>query len=75
MGNFIQSIQDNVEPLYVDEKRTARIVAMSVSKLQKLKAAGDGPIFSKIGRLGRYSRDDLHAFMRAKRAIRRDGDE
>ena len=74
MGNFMQSIQDNVEPLYVDEKRTARIVAMSVSKLQKLRAVGDGPIFSKIGRLVRYSREDLHAFMRAKRAIGRDGD-
>ena len=75
MGNFMQSIQDNTEPLYVDEKRAARIVAMSVSKLQKLRAVGDGPIFSKIGRLVRYSREDLHAFMRAKRAIGREGDE
>jgi len=39
--------------LYVDEKAAARIVAMSVSKLQKLRAVGDGPIFSKIGRLVR----------------------
>ena len=74
MGNFMQSIQDNTEPLYVDEKRAARIVTMSVNKLQKLRAVGDGPKFSKIGRLVRYSREDLHAFMRAKRAIRREGD-
>jgi len=52
MGNFMQSIQGNVEPLYVDEKAAARIVAMSVSKWQKLRTIGDGPIFSKIGRLG-----------------------
>ena len=74
MGNFMQSIQGNVEPLYVDEKAAARIVAMSVSKLQKLRAVGDGPVFSKIGRLVRYSCEDLHAFMRDKRANRRDGD-
>ena len=59
----MQSIQDNVEPLYVDEKMAARIVAMSVSKLQKLRVVGDGPVFSKIGRLVRYSREDLHAFI------------
>tara|TARA_A100001037_G_scaffold304121_1_gene339938 strand:+ start:2089 stop:2304 length:216 start_codon:yes stop_codon:yes gene_type:complete len=71
----MQSIQGNVEPSYVDEKVAAKIVAMSVSKLQKLRAAGDGPVFSKIGRLVRYRLDDLHAFMRAKRAIGRAGDE
>ena len=74
MRNSISSLPAEVEPAYVDEKVAARIVAMSVSKLQKLRAVGDGPIFSKIGRLVRYSREDLHAFMRAKRAIRREGD-
>lgn len=75
MGIFMQSIRDNIEPLHVDEKVAARIVAMSVSKLQKLRATEDGPIFSKIGRLVRYRLDDLHEFMRAKRAIGRAGDE
>ena len=66
---------DTYQAEYVDEKVAAKIIAMSVSKLQKLRAAGDGPVFSKIGRLVRYSLDDLHAFMRAKRATRRAGDE
>lgn len=42
MSESVSTFLAGVEPAYVDEKVAARIVAMSVSKLQKLRAAGDG---------------------------------
>ncbi len=75
MNQSVNSYPAGVEPAYVDEKAAARIVAMSVSKLQKLRAAGDGPPYSKVGRLVRYRAEDLHTFMRDKLATRRGDDE
>ena len=75
MNESVSTFSAEVEPAYVDEKKAARIIAMSVSKLQKLRAAGDGPPYSKVGRLVRYRAEDLHTFMRDKLATRRGDDE
>ena len=71
MRNVSNSSNLHEEALYVDERVAAKIVAISLSKLQKLRHAGDGPEYSRVGRLVRYSRAALVEFMESRR-VRRD---
>ena len=58
-----------IDRSYVDEHAASHILHVSVSKLQKLRAAGEGPYYSKVGRLVRYRTDDLVNFMEENKTI------
>ena len=48
---------------YVDEKEASRITAFSLSTLRNQRYLGKGIPYVKIGRLVRYSLEDVIAFM------------
>jgi hypothetical protein len=54
-------------PNLFDENRAAEILGCSVALVRKWRLFGEGPAYCKIGRLVRYSHEDLDAFLRAHR--------
>lgn len=53
-----------LEPRYLDTPAAARHLAISPSKMNKLRMTNDGPVFIKIGRRSvRYRREDLDSWM------------
>jgi predicted DNA-binding transcriptional regulator AlpA len=46
---------------------TADCIGTSVSYLNKLRCAGGGPVFVKMGRLVRYRPEDIDAYLDARR--------
>lgn len=69
LGSARVPIDDN-EWLLPDE--VARIVRTSERTLRRWRAEGTGPPFAKLGRVIRYRRVSLEAWLRAKE--RKDGD-
>lgn len=49
----------------LDEKGAAHYLGCSVGLLRKWRLFGNGPAFSKLGRLVRYREEDLVAFVAA----------
>jgi predicted DNA-binding transcriptional regulator AlpA len=54
-------------PLF-DERTAAEIIGCSAALLRKWRLNREGPSYCKIGRLVRYSRADIDAFLAAHRA-------
>jgi predicted DNA-binding transcriptional regulator AlpA len=54
-----------IEPL-LDEDETAVVCKCSVSTLQKQRLRGDGPPFVRLGRMIRYRRSSLLAYIAAR---------
>jgi hypothetical protein len=50
-------------PSYLTPKAAARHLAISASQLAKLRVYGGGPAYSKAGRLVRYTKLSLDAWM------------
>ena len=48
---------------WLTEREAARYLAVSVHAMRFWRKAGKGPNFAALGRLIRYRRDDLDAFM------------
>jgi predicted DNA-binding transcriptional regulator AlpA len=46
-----------------DERAAARMIACSVALLRKWRLFDEGPSYVKIGRLVRYTQEDLDAFL------------
>lgn len=51
----------------LNEKQAAQYLGCSVGMMRKWRLLGNGPAFSKLGRLVRYSEADLAAFVEANR--------
>lgn len=51
------------EAAYLDEHCASKLLSISSSTMSKMRARGDGPRFSKVGRSVRYFRKDLIDFM------------
>ena len=45
------------------EHQTAICIAVSVAALRKWRALGRGPVYIKVGRLVRYRREDIEAWL------------
>lgn len=60
-----------VDPAYLDsainEQEAANLLGVEVPTLRRWRQVGDGPTFMHIGRLVRYRRADLVAWMRSCR--------
>ncbi|CAN5198848.1 hypothetical protein BH10PSE12_BH10PSE12_36480 [soil metagenome] len=54
-----------MDDVYVNERTASAKLSIPVSTLQKYRASGSGPRFSKIGKSVRYRLQDLDAFMSA----------
>ena len=52
---------------YLTPKQAAVYLSVKPKQLERLRMTGDGPAFSKVGRLVRYSRADLDAYMATNR--------
>ena len=50
-----------------DERAAAKMIGCSVALMRKWRLFGEGPAFFKLGRLVRYSHEDLDAFLAAHR--------
>lgn len=59
----------SIGPIVVDEKRASEIIGVSVPSLQKMRVAGTGPAYAKLGNRVRYRVADLEAYV-AERVIR-----
>ena len=51
---------------YVNERGASARLCLAVSTLQKMRVAGTGPRFCKIGKAVRYRLSDLDAYMSSK---------
>jgi excisionase family DNA binding protein len=49
------------------EAQVARLLAVSLSTMKRLRASGDGPPFLRIGRAIRYRREDVDAWLRQQK--------
>lgn len=56
---------DNEPPEYLDEKRLCALLGISSVTATKWRAKAKGPPFIKVGRLVRYRRSDVEAWLRA----------
>jgi excisionase family DNA binding protein len=52
--------------MYMDDKQAAEFTNLSPSYLRKLRVNGGGPPFIKIGRMVRYNRDDIQAWLKSR---------
>jgi predicted DNA-binding transcriptional regulator AlpA len=48
---------------FMDEKRLAELVQMSLAAIRRWRYAGEGPKFSKFGSAVRYSLSDVEAWI------------
>ncbi len=55
------------EPQYFDTVSSAAYLGVTRRQLESWRGLGCGPAYSKLGRLVRYSRQDLDAWMAARR--------
>lgn len=55
------------DPKFLDEREVHREYNLSVPWLRKRRRTGDGPSYLKIGRMVRYCREDLEAYLAAHR--------
>ena len=53
---------------YLTEREVAALVAISRSWLQKMRMAGCGPAYYKLGRAVRYLEADVRAWLATQRA-------
>lgn len=53
------------QPEFLDEKRLCEVLGISAVTATKWRAKAKGPPFIKVGRLVRYRRGDLEAWLRA----------
>jgi hypothetical protein len=51
----------------LSETQAAAFVSKSVSSLRLWRRTGKGPVFYKLGRTPKYSRDNLNAWLHANR--------
>ena len=58
----------SAEPLYVDERRAAAIIGMSVSWMQRARYEKIGPRWYKVARRVRYAVTDLREWGESGRA-------
>jgi excisionase family DNA binding protein len=49
------------------EAQVARLLAVSLSTMKRLRASGDGPSFIRIGRAIRYRREDVDTWLRQQK--------
>ena len=54
-------------PVNLKTPQAAQYLGLAVSTLNKWRCHGGGPEFIKLGRAVRYRRDDLDAFVEARR--------
>ena len=54
-------------PEYLDTVGAAQYLSVTRKQLEHWRSGGCGPVYSKLGRLVRYSRRDLDAWMAEKR--------
>ncbi len=57
----------NTEPRWLTPKQAEGFTSIPFRSLERLRLTGGGPIYSKVGRLIRYSTEDLEAWMRRDR--------
>jgi hypothetical protein len=75
--NFIKEgdLQDSVsavepeEAEYLNEYGAGKLLSFTTDKMQKMRARGTGPRFSKVGRLVRYSRQDIVDYMASSQIV------
>jgi predicted DNA-binding transcriptional regulator AlpA len=60
-----KDIDDRPKAIVFSESETARRLDVSVSGLRKWRREGTGPQFIRIGRLIRYSIEDIQAWLMA----------
>ena len=58
---------DRVAHCWLSPKEAETYTGIPSRSLERLRLTGDGPIFSKVGRLVRYSTEDLEIWMRRDR--------
>ena len=51
----------------LNEHEAASMLGCSAALLRKWRRLGDGPSYSKLGRLVRYRQEDIQAFLEAHR--------
>lgn len=54
------------KPLAVDERGCSALTGISIPTLQRHRVTGEGIPFVKIGRMVRYRRADIEAFMASR---------
>jgi predicted DNA-binding transcriptional regulator AlpA len=62
------AVPESLSPMFVDEKRAAELIGMSISYLQRCRIEGIGPRARKIGRVVRYAVSDLVEWVESGRA-------
>lgn len=55
-----------MKPTLIDTPQAAEYLGIKPSTLEIWRVRGTGPIYKKIGRLVRYSADDLDAYLEAQ---------
>lgn len=55
------------EPEYLSTAAAAAITGLSIAWFERIRWAGGGPPYMKVGRSVRYSTQELRAFMAARR--------
>ena len=53
--------------ILLTEKQAACFLSVSVKTLQAWRVSGRGPVFTKVGRLVRYTQDDMMKFVQEHR--------
>jgi hypothetical protein len=53
-------------PNYMDSKRSAAYLSLSISTLAKLRLYGNGPTYSKLGRRVIYRVEDLNKWVESR---------
>jgi hypothetical protein len=59
-------IMNNSTPNYLDAKRSAAYLSLSISTLAKLRLSGNGPTYSKLGRRVIYRVGDLNKWVESR---------
>ncbi|RIL06414.1 MAG: DNA-binding protein [Proteobacteria bacterium] len=57
---------------FLNTRQAAAYLSLSVPRLEIWRSRGQGPPYTRVGRIIRYSRTDLNQWMREHQAPRRD---
>jgi excisionase family DNA binding protein len=55
-----------VEQEYLNTREVAKILAVSPRTIEKWRVTGEGPRFYRLGRVPRYSRDDIRSWVESR---------
>ncbi|MBF0311536.1 MAG: helix-turn-helix domain-containing protein [Magnetococcales bacterium] len=59
-------VSQSVTPKFLRNPAAAQFLGIGGSTLEKLRCSGDGPRFSKLGKIVVYSRSDLESWAEAR---------